>query len=220
MSVLLPIDNIRSGSEGGRTYSHNKGGYYSRLRSTPTNPNSPRQQATRVILGTQSAAWKGLTIAQQAAWNSYGETHSIKNSLGQDIFIAGQNWFCRINSRLADAALATLVDPPVYGSPAGLDTFQVTFQTDAILSIAFTPTTLPSTELLQVLYTLSNSWGSTPNQKQARMVAYSAVNVSSPLVMTLPTPIPSLMQSTFYAARMNSEGQMSAFQVDTERRGA
>lgn len=218
MSVLLPIDNIRSGSEGGRTYSHNKGGYYSRIRSTPTNPNTPRQQATRTILGSQSAAWKGLTPAQQAAWNAYGEYHSIKNSLGQDIFIAGQNWFCRINSRLADAAQDTLTDPPIYGAPPGLDNFVVSYQSDTVISFAFTPGTLPSYELLQVLFTLANSMGSTPNKNQTRMVAYSALAVSSPLTMTLPAAVVSGMQSTYFAARMNLNGHLSAFLSDTEAR--
>lgn len=218
MSVLLPIDNIRSGSKGGTTYSHNKGGYYDRLRSTPTNPNSPRQQATRSILGTQSAAWKALTVGQKAAWNAYGELHSIKNSLGQDIFIAGQNWFCRINSRLADCAFPTLTDPPIYGAPGALTTFDVSYQTDTIISVAFTPATLPSYELIQVLYTLANSMGSTPNINQSRMVAYSAPSISTPLVMTLPTPVVSGMQCTFYAARLNKDGHMSAFLTETEAR--
>lgn len=218
MSVILPIDNIRSGSEAGRTYSHNKGGYYCRLRSTPTNPNTARQQATRSILGTQSAAWKGLTPAQQAAWNAYGELHSIKNSLGQDIHIAGQNWFCKINTRLADSGQTPLTDPPIYGDPAALSTFAVSYSADTVISMVFTPTTLGSDELLQVLYTLANSMGSTPNKNQSRMVAYSALNVSSPLSMTLPTPVPSGMQCTFFAARLNTEGHMSAFLTDTQAR--
>lgn len=220
MSVIQPIDNIRSGSEAGRTYARNKGGYYCRLRTTPTNPNTERQQATRTILGTQSAAWKDLTPAQQDAWDVYGQTHSIKNALGIDIFIAGQNWFCRINSRLVDAAQAPLTSPPVYGAPPGLSTFAITYQTDLIISIAFTPTTLPSYELLQVLFTKSNSMGSRPNINQTVMVAYSALAPSTPLTMTLPSPVPSLMQSTFYAARMNMNGHLSAFLRDTAPRGA
>lgn len=217
MSIILPIDNLRSGSEAGRTYSRNKGGPYCRVRATPTNPNSPRQQACRSILGSQSAAWKSLSPSQQAAWNAYGELHSIKNALGQDIHIAGQNWFCKINTRLADAGQATLADPPIFGDPPALDTFAVTFQSETVISIAFTPTTLPSYELLQVLYTLANSLGSTPNKNQSRMVGWSALAITSPLAITLPTPVPSGMQSTFFAARMNMNGHLSAFMTDTEQ---
>lgn len=220
MSKINPIDNIRSGSKGATTYARNKGGYYDRVRTTPTNPNTARQQATRAVLGTQSAAWKGLTIAQQATWNAYGETYTIKDAFGNDIHIAGQNWFCRINSRLSDAGLTLLTDAPVYGAPPALSTFQVSFKSNTEISFVFTPATLPSYELLQVLFTLANSWGSTPNINQTRMVAWSALAVTSPLVMTLPAAIPSIMQSTFYAARMNGNGHLSAFLVDTERRGA
>lgn len=218
MAKLLPIDNIRSGSKGGTTYSHNKGGYYDRLRSVPTNPNSPRQQATRNILATQSAAWKLLTPAQQAAWNAYGELHSIKDSLGQDILIAGQNWFCRINSRLSDAAQATLTMPPIYGAPAGLATMAISYFSDDVISIAFTPTTLPSDALIQLLYTMANSMGSTPNKNQSRMVAYTALQPSSPLQITLPAGVVSGMQSTFFAACLNDQGHMSAFLTDTAAR--
>lgn len=142
----------------------------------------------------------------------------MKNSLGQDIQLPGQNWFCKVNARLADAGLTTLTDPPIYGAPAALNTFEVSYSSNTVISFAFSPGTLPSYQLLQVWYTRANSLGSTPNKNQARMVAYTDLNVSTPITMTLPVGVPSGEQSTFFAAVMNQYGQMSAFMADTEAR--
>ncbi len=219
MAVINPIGEIKSGSVGANTYFRNKGGYCIRLRTPPVNPNTARQQATRVILGTISAGWKILTQDQRDAWDAYAGTHPIQNSLGLDIYIAGQNWYCRINSRLSDAGLTLLTDPPVYGAPAGLSSMVVAYQGDLTISVAITPSVLASYECVQMLFTLANSMGSTPNQNQSRMVAYSGIAPTFPLVMTLPFPVVSGLQSTFYGAVMNTDGILSAFQHDTAPRG-
>lgn len=219
MAILNPIAEIKSGSVGATTFFRNKGGLCVRLRSTPVNPNTARQQATRVILASVSAGWKLLTQAQRDAWEAYASTNPIKNSLGLDINIAGQNWFCRINSRLSDAGITQLVDPPALGAPSGLSTLAMAYQTDSIVSFAYTPTITISHECIALLFTLANSMGSTPNINQSRMVAYSAQAPASPLVMTLPFPVVSGLQSTFYACVMNKDGILSAYQRDTEPRG-
>lgn len=218
MAVVNPLIDIRSGSVGGNTWFRNKGGYCVRMRTPPVNPNTSRQQATRVILGTISAGWKLLTQNERDAWEAYASTHPIQNSLGLDIYIAGQNWYCKINSRLADAGLTLLTEPPVYGAPAGLSSMVVSYSDDLTISVAITPSALTSYECVQMLFTLANSMGSTPNQNQSRMVAYSALAPTFPLVMTLPFPVVSGLQSTFFGAVMNTDGQLSAFQHDTAPR--
>lgn len=219
MAVCNPIAEVKSGSLGATVFFRNKGGHCVRLRTTPVNPNTARQQATRVILGTVSAGWKLLTQAQRDAWEAYGSNNPIKNSLGLDINIAGQNWFCRINSRLSDAGLTQLTDPPALGAPSGLSTLAMAYQTDSIVSFAYTPTITITHECIQLLFTLANSKGSTPNINQARMVAYSGQLPISPTVMTLPFPVVSGLQSTFYACVMNKDGILSAYQRDVEARG-
>lgn len=219
MAVCNPIAEIKSGSLGATVFFRNKGGHCVRLRTTPVNPNTARQQATRQVLGTISAGWKLLTQAQRDAWEAYASTHEIKNSLGLDINIAGQNWYCRINSRLSDAGITLLTDPPTLGAPSGLSAMVVAYQDDTTISVAMTPSVIGTYECVQMLFTLANSMGSTPNKNQSRMVAYSGIAPTFPLVMTLPFAVASGLQSTFYAAVMNSEGILSAFQHDTAARG-
>lgn len=217
--IIDPIDNIKSGSIAAVTYSRNKGGYYARLRTTPVNPNSPRQQETRTILGTVSSGWSSLTVPQREAWDNYGAANPIKNALGKDIYICGQNWYCRINSRLVDASLPELTSPPAGGAPDGLGSLAVTYGSDTQISIAYSPSVLLTGCVVQLLWTLANSMGSTPNKNQSRMVAYSATHPTSPITMTLPGGVVSGKQSTFFAAVMNQEGIMSAFMTHTAARG-
>src|SRR6267154_4350068 len=95
--------NPTSGSVGGITYSHNKGGAYIRKRSIPTNPQTTRQQTVRTILATLSSAWASLTSTQQGDWTTWAESHTIVDSLGLSIIMSGQQAFVQLNARVVDA---------------------------------------------------------------------------------------------------------------------
>jgi hypothetical protein len=101
-----------SGSLGGVTAGHAKGGMYLRARSVPVNPASTYQQQVRAAVASLSQAWgTSLTPVQRAAWNAYGSNVSTTNSVGDTIFLSGQSWYIACNTpRLqADAKLgATL----------------------------------------------------------------------------------------------------------------
>lgn len=92
-----------SGSIGGQTFSHNKGGMYTRARRTPTNPNTLRQQIVRSAVGGAANMWNALTDAQRAAWKLYGENVPVLNRLGDPIILSGQQQFIRTNSLIASA---------------------------------------------------------------------------------------------------------------------
>lgn len=108
------------GSIAGTVFSKNRSGSYIRNRTKPVNPNSPRQQAVRNILGYIVNVWSQvLTPAQRAKWGTYADNVNWKNKLGETIKLTGFNHFCRCNVArqsngysLMDAGPDVLVLPP------------------------------------------------------------------------------------------------------------
>lgn len=95
-----------SGSIGGITASHNKGGLYFRARTIPTNPASPQQVAVRNNLSQLVTAWNALTTAQRNSWIVYGDNVTKTNPLGDQIKVSGINWYMGANSARLQAAFA------------------------------------------------------------------------------------------------------------------
>lgn len=97
-----------SGSLGGTTFSHNRGGRYVRNRSTPTNPNSAGQQTVRSALAQAVAAWKNsLTAANRESWDTYASNTVFVNKLGDNVFLTGQQQW----NRTSVAAYQIGLDP-------------------------------------------------------------------------------------------------------------
>lgn len=87
-----------SGSLGGFTASHNRGGQYLRRRSTPTNPNTSRQQTVRAIMDNLAQYWtNNLSDAQRTAWSTYAVNTPFTDVLGQTITMSGFNAFIKAN---------------------------------------------------------------------------------------------------------------------------
>jgi hypothetical protein len=73
-----------SGSIGGITYSHNKGGLYTRARTIPTNPGSSYQQTIRGYVQELTNKWVTvLSSAERDAWAVYADAVLIPDSLGE-----------------------------------------------------------------------------------------------------------------------------------------
>jgi hypothetical protein len=205
-----------SGSIGGITGSHNKGGVYIRARAIPTNPNSVRQQATRNAFALWAGNWtNALTQEFRDQWNTYAQNHTIEDALGQDIHINGISWYIMLNSRLFDAGFGTNSGPPPGAEPGGYTTFTVDISALNTVDVTFSAAHAP-TEAMQLWMTLPGTAGQTPNFKQARLVGYSPLEQASPWAATLPFAVVSGTQSTFYGKRMNANGQVSVPLVDTD----
>jgi len=213
--VKILSDIQFSGSMGNLTYSHNKGGQYIRARRIPTNPNSSRQQATRSVLGTYASAWSGLSAANRASWNSYAATHTVKDALGQDVYISGINWFIKCNSILLDAGQTPVTTPPAGVAPASLAGFAVTFTDADTISVAFS-TVFAAGEFLQIWQTMPSTVGRSQNFNQARLVGYTTDDPTTPVSIDLPYPPASGQQVRFFCAVCSAEGLLSAKVVDTE----
>jgi len=132
-----------SGSIGGVTYSHNRGGMYTRGRATPTNPNSAAQQAARNAFGSLATAWSGiLTQAQRDGWTLYATNTPLTDAFGEPLTLTGQQMYNRCNT------------PRLRSGEARVDAFPVTFG-QANLTQAM-PTW--STPTLSVYYDNTDAW--------------------------------------------------------------
>lgn len=112
MLIKSAIATQMSGSLGGLTASHNRGGMYFRARTIPTNPSSTGQTIMRNLLGFLSSNWAALTEDKRTAWTLYGENVPVVNPLGASINLSGQQWYVACNCARARAGLATITNGP------------------------------------------------------------------------------------------------------------
>jgi hypothetical protein len=127
VKIKSALITAASGSVGGLTASHNRGGLYFRSRSIPTNPNSPFQMAVRAHMGTLAEIWNGdLTQAQRDGWEVYGLGVPVIDVLGETRYLSGISHFCRSNVPRLQAGASRIDDAPsIYnlgdiGSPSGV----------------------------------------------------------------------------------------------------
>jgi len=114
-----------SGSVGGITYAHNKGGLYQRARSIPTDPASARQIAMRNAMATLAVRWtQNVTATERAAWAVYAANVPIVDSLGDSIFISALAWYVKLNTLRIQASV-----PVVDAGPTVFTTADITIPT-------------------------------------------------------------------------------------------
>lgn len=88
-----------SGSIGGTTFSHNRGGLYTRTRTIPTDPITARQVLMRSSFGTLANVWSSvLTPAQREIWELYAASVTVLNVFGDSINLTGQQMYIRCNT--------------------------------------------------------------------------------------------------------------------------
>lgn len=103
-----------SGSIGGMTASHNRGGMYFRARSIPTNPNSAFQQAVRGFVASLTSIWNNvLTADQGSGWIDYADAVPMVDRLGEPRNIGGLAHFVRSNVPRLQAGLDPVYDAPL-----------------------------------------------------------------------------------------------------------
>ena len=113
MLVRFSILAAASGSMGGTTAAHNRGGAYIRARTVPTDPASGFQVTMRTILGNLATAWQVITEAQRDAWTTYALNCPITNPLGDPVTLTGQQMYVRCNAARVQAGLARVDDGPI-----------------------------------------------------------------------------------------------------------
>lgn len=144
-----------SGSIAGDTFARNRYGNYNRARTKPINPNSSRQQAIRAAIAWLTDRWaQTLTAANRAAWNLYASNVTMKNRLGEAIFLSGFNHYIRSNAvRKITGRTVIDVGPVVFELPAKDPTFSVTAsEATQQITIAFDNAMAWSTEANAVMF--------------------------------------------------------------------
>lgn len=116
MKFSSPVYSQVSGSVAGLTYSHNRGGLYTRARATPTDPNSTAQQAARAAMTSAVQSWGDtLSAAQRTAWDTYALNVPVTDRLGATIYLSGQQHFLRTNvARLRGGLALATAAPTTY----------------------------------------------------------------------------------------------------------
>jgi len=182
-----------SGSHDGMTASRNRFGQYMRTRAIPVNPASVAQTNQRARLVINAAAWRALTDAQRAGWETLGLSMTRTDSLGQTYNLNGFLAYCSVNNNRLDAGDAVVADAPAIVLPTGLVTVTITL-TAAAMSLAYTATPLGAGVRL---FSYISPQGSAGRAFCAdyRLIAVSAAAAASPAnvfaayVARLGTPI-------------------------------
>lgn len=113
MKIKSALITEASGSIGGMTASHNRGGLYLRARAIPTNPNSPQQQVVRGIMAQLTSLWLDvLTPGQRQAWDNYALNVPLPDPLGEPRHTGGLQMYVRSNSPRLQIGLPRVDDGP------------------------------------------------------------------------------------------------------------
>ena len=168
----------RSGSYQGLTASRNRYGQYVRSRATPVNPNSDAQGVVRARLAANSAAWRALTDAQRAGWESLGSQMTRTDSLGQTYTLNGFGAFCSVNNNLAAAGDSTVSAAPGLVTPSAPTLGTITLTT-ASFTVAYTPTPLAAGNRLFVYAGPQRTQGRA-FEGDLRLIHVSAAAAASP----------------------------------------
>lgn len=107
------------GTIAGITFSANKAGPHAKGWTRGANPRTSRQATQRNRQSTWAAAWRALTAAQQAGWNTYAAAAPQQkfNSLGVAYFASGFSWYVALSMNLVAAGALPISTAPVLAQP-------------------------------------------------------------------------------------------------------
>lgn len=184
MARFLPgplISNI-SGSVGGQTFATGPGGLMVRQRSSPTQPQSPAQQAVRQSLSNVSKSWSDvLTDAQRQSWIDFAAANPIPGAFGEPMVLSGIGMYVRLNQQLVQGESAMISNPPLDLVVPSITTLScVPDATLGDFDVVYTATPLPANVKLVVFATQSLSQGITQFGNFLRQVFVSAAAAASP----------------------------------------
>lgn len=150
------IGDQMSGSVGGVTASHNRGGTYFRQRAIPVNPATPFQLIIRQLMSDLTSRWNNiLTAAQRTAWDLYASLTQLPDVLGEPRNVGGIGMYLRTNIPAGQSALTFIDDAPTI--------FNLGEFTDPNLASVTAPATA------SVSFTTTDEW---VNEDNSRMLIY------------------------------------------------
>jgi hypothetical protein len=126
MAIYNPTDTFGpfSGSVGSITYSKNKGGYYRKLKSNPTNPQTVYQTFARSLLAGFSSIWaSSLTDAERLSWQNASLDYPYTNSLGVTYYLSGSDLFITLSVNLVLISILPNFTAPAFQGSAAMTSF-------------------------------------------------------------------------------------------------
>lgn len=117
-----------SGSIAGNTHARNRFGNYMRSRTKPVNPKSARQTGARILIMMLAEQWREspMTDAIRTAWQTYANSVTWQNKLGEVVTLTGFNMFIRGNASIITAGGSLVTAAPTdLGLPPGDPAFAV-----------------------------------------------------------------------------------------------
>lgn len=211
MAKILPGPMIAEarGSVGGTTFSRNRYGLYTRNKSSPVQPNTPRQQSIRSSFTHAAQRFRDtLTPAQREAWRDYALGSPIVDQLGLSQVLGGNAMYIRFNGVWIDEGETPVDDAPT--TPGLGPKIDPTMTADTAVGIqltAFAPT-LTANDRIAIL------WCAAP-VSQARefykgpftRITWQPGNVALPLLLYDPS-ILAIGQRWFFQLRVfTSDGR-------------
>lgn len=155
MKFTSPVYSAVSGSIAGITYSHNRGGLYTRRRAVPVNTATAAQAFTRGAFQSAIANWRNtLTQQQRDDWEVYAANTPVTDKLGQTLQLNGQQMYVRCVS-------------PRYTMNAFDGALSIPIVADAPTEFGGTPLTIISSVLdvsddqIQMVVTAGDEWRDT-----------------------------------------------------------
>jgi len=176
-----PAVSAVSGSIGGTTFSHNKGGAYIRKRAIPVSSSTAAAVAAKGRLAAASQAWQGLTEDQQNAWAAYASQTPATDSLGAKITLSGHQMYVRIHSRLDLAGVGPISVPPVTEPPPALTALSLSLDIGAgDFTAIFTATPLQASEHIWIKAAVLQSPGIRYVSNLLKLLEIEAAATASP----------------------------------------
>jgi hypothetical protein len=128
IKIGAPLSGIR-GTVGGITFSANKAGPYAKIWKPSTVPQTLPQAKSQAEFADEANHWPYITQTQRDDWDAFAADPSQvqTNSLGEQYYLSGFQWFCKAHARLRKIDAARYDDAPVAGYPAPptIDEFRV-----------------------------------------------------------------------------------------------
>lgn len=188
---IQPFLGTLSGRMGGLVFYKSKNGTQCARRLIEVaNKNTNRQGEIRGFVTALSRVYSALIA--RAAWEQYALTHPIGGKV-----ISALAMFLYFNIPLSDAGDAILLLPPSgSGGPEGGCVYVITHTTATAISLAVSGG-IPLGSRLRV-FQCEDAVSRTPSRRRAKLIGYSAMTPTSPIVMTLPAAMIDGLNYTLY----------------------
>lgn len=169
----------------GTVFSKNRYGAYARTKVTPVNPQSPRQQAVRNRLSTNSQAWRGLTEAQRQSWITGAQNFPTTDIFGNPKTLSGNALYVQLNNNLQLAGLPAIATAPL---PVAMPVLTLPTLTavsaTGVITLAFTPTPTPTNFRLVVSATPNVGAGISFVKNLYRVIFVAGAAFTTPATLT------------------------------------